>query len=57
MRVSEKDVQVLMPVSDKELVVPTMTGFGTQEVRLDGSRFEAHRFPAPTCHEYADALA
>ena len=54
---SEKDVQVLMPVSDEELVAPTMAGFGTPEVSLDGSRFEAYRFPAPTCPEYAEAVA
>ena len=34
-----------------------MAGFGTPEVPLDGSRFEAYRFPPPTCHEYADAVA
>ena len=35
--VSEKDLQVLMPVSDKELVMPTMAGFGTPEVEPSGS--------------------
>ena len=54
---SENNPQVLMPVSDEELVAPTMAGFGTPEVPLDGSRFEAYRFPAPTCHEYAEAVA
>ena len=53
---SENDVQVLMLVSDEELVAPTMAGSGTPEVPLDGSRFEAYRFPAPMCHEYADAV-
>ena len=46
---SENDVQLLMPVSDEELVAPTMAGFGTPEVTLDGSRFAAYRSPAPTC--------
>ena len=55
--VSENDVQVLMLVSDEELVAPTMAEFGTPEVTLDGSRFEAYCFPAPTYHEYADAVA
>ena len=55
--VPENDVQVLMPVSDDELVVPTMAGFGTPEVPLDGSRFEACRFSVPTCHEHADPVA
>ena len=55
--VSENDVQLLMPVSEEKLVVPTMAGFGTPEVPLDGSRFEAYRFPAPTCHEHADPFA
>ena len=54
---SENDVQVLMPVSDEELVAPTMAGFGTPEVPLDGCRFKAYRFPASTCHDYADAVA
>ena len=54
---SENDVQVMIPVSDEELVAPTMAGFGTPEVPLDGSRFEAYRFPAPTCPEYAEAVA
>ena len=54
---SKNDVQDLMPVSDEELAVPTMAGFGTPEVPLDGSRFEAYRFPAPTCHEHADPVA
>ena len=45
----ENDVQVVIPVSDEELVAP--------EVPLDGSRFEAYRFPAPTCPEYAEAVA
>ena len=54
---SENEVQVLMRVSDEELVAPTMAGFGTPEVPLDGSRFEAYRFPAPTCPEYAAAVA
>ena len=54
---SENDVQVLMPVSDKELVAPTVAGLGTTEVPLDGSGFEAYLFPAPTCHEYAEAVA
>ena len=54
---SENDVQVLMLVSDEELLVPTMARFGTPEVPLDASRFEAYRFPVPTCHEYADAVA
>ena len=54
---SENDVQVLIPVSDEELVAPIMAGFGTQEVPLDGSRFEAYRFPAPTCPNYAEAVA
>ena len=47
----------MIPVSDQELVAPTMAGFGTPEVPLDGSRFEAYRFPAPTCPEYAEAVA
>ena len=47
----------MIPVSDEELVAPTMAGFGTPEVPLDGSRFEAYRFPAPTCPEYAEAVA
>ena len=54
---SKNDVQVMIPVSDEELVAPTMSGFGTPEVPLDGSRFEAYRFPAPTCPEYAEAVA
>ena len=54
---SENDVQVMIPVSDEELVAPTMAGFGTPEVPLDGSRFEAYRFPAPTCPGYAEAVA
>ena len=54
---SENDVQVLMPVSDEELVPPTMAGFGTPEVPLDRSQFEDYRFPAPTCPEYAEAVA
>ena len=54
---SENDVQVVIPVSDEELVAPTMAGFGTPEVPLDGSRFQAYRFPAPTCPEYAEAVA
>ena len=54
---SENDVQVLMPVSGEKLVAPTMAGFGTPEVPLDGSRFEAYRFPAPTCPKYAEAVA
>ena len=54
---SENEVQVMIPVSDEELVAPTMAGFGTPEVPLDGSRFEAYRFPAPTCPEYAEAVA
>ena len=54
---SEEDVQVMIPVPDEELVAPTMAGFGTPEVPLDGSRFEAYRFPAPTCPEYAEAVA
>ena len=54
---SENDVQVMIPVSDEELVAPTMAGLGTPEVSLDGSRFEAYRFPAPTCPEYAEAVA
>ena len=54
---SENDVQVMIPVSDEELVAPTMAGFGTPEVPLDGSRFEAYRFPAPTCPEYVEAVA
>ena len=54
---SENDVQVLMPVSNEELVAPTMAGFGTPEVPVDGSRFEAYRFLAPTCPEYAEAVA
>ena len=54
---SENDVQVMIPVSDEELVAPTMAGFGTPEVPLDGSRFEAYRFPTSTCPEYAEAVA
>ena len=54
---SENDVQFVIPVSDEELVAATMAGFGTPEVPLDGSRFEAYRFPAPTCPEYAEAVA
>ena len=54
---SENDLQVMIPVSDEELVAPTMAWFGTPEVPLDGSRFEAYRFPAPTCPEYAEAVA
>ena len=57
MGASENDVQVLMPVSDEELVAPTMAGFGTPELPLDGSQFEAYHFPAPTCPEYAEAVA
>ena len=37
--------------------MPTMAEFGTPDVPLDGSRFEAYRFPAPTCHEHADPVA
>ena len=36
---SENDAQVMIPVSDDELVAPTMAGFGTPEVPLDGSQF------------------
>ena len=54
---SENDVQPMIPVPDEELVAPTMAGFGTPEVPLDGSRFEAYRFPAPTCPEYAETVA
>ena len=54
---SENNVQVLMPVSDEELLAPTMVGFGTPEVPLDESRLQAHRLPAPTSHEYAEAVA
>ena len=54
---SENDVQVMIPVSDEELVAPTMAGFGTPEVPLDGSRLEAYCFPAPTCPGYAEAVA
>ena len=54
---SEKDVQVMIPVPDEELVAPTMAGLGTPEVPLDESRFEAYRSPAPTCPEYAEAVA
>ena len=48
---SENDVQVMIPVSDEELVAPTMAGFGTPEVPL------AYRLPAPTCPVYADPVA
>ena len=54
---SETDVQVLMPVSNEEVAAPTVAGFGTPEVPSDRSRFEAYRFPAPMCHEYADTVA
>ena len=54
---SENYVQVLMPVSDEELVVHTMAGFGSPGVPLDRSPFQAHRFPAPMCDEHADPVA
>ena len=54
---SQNDVQVLIPVPDEELVAPTMAGCGTPDVPLRRSRFEAYRFPAPTCPEYAEAVA
>ena len=41
---SENDVQIMIPVSDEELVAPTMARLGTPEVPLDRSQFEAYRF-------------
>ena len=41
---SGNDLQVLIPVSDEEPVAPTMAGFGTPEVPLDGSQFESLSF-------------
>ena len=53
----EDEVHVLVPVLEEEPVVPTLAGFGTSEVPLERSQFEAYRFPVPIPHVPTDPLA
>ena len=53
----EDKPQVLMLLTEEELVVLIMAGFGTPHVPVDGSWLEAHHFSMPTPHVPSDLVA